>query len=199
MPQKRTGIRWRATTLTLCCFLLSVQGGSVDARSHRTGLGPISYGRTTPDFPITLDGGATSLAKLRGKPVVLNFWATYCEPCLAELGAFAQLHQTYGDGVAVIAISNEEHALTKTVLESRGVDAIDVSDPDRAIFFRYGVTPIPVTVVLRADGTASHVSVGELDWNELQAAVLAAAPALPSIGPARPAMSPQPATATVTP
>ncbi len=155
----------------------------VAAPAHRsrlpsTGLPKIAYARPTPDFVFDAAGTATHLAAFRGKPVVLNFWATWCEPCAAELPVFARLHESFGGDVALITVSDESPDVTRPFLLAHGVDAFSVADPDRKIFSLYGITPLPVTIVLDRSGDVTHVSVGELDWNELQAAVAAASSSL---------------------
>jgi thiol-disulfide isomerase/thioredoxin len=153
------------------------------ARRHGlpgTGLPKITYARPAPDFVFEVKGTRTSLAAFAGHPVVLNFWATWCEPCSAELPALARLRTSYGQDVVLIAVSDESRDVTAPFLRAHGVDALAVSDPGRKIFDLYSVTPLPVTLVLARDGTVTHVSVGELDWPELQTAVTAASSTLGS-------------------
>ena len=146
-------------------------GAAHRTRAPGTGLGPVAFGAPAPDFTFDDGDGARRLADLTGKPVVVNFWATWCHPCADELQAFAQLGRTYGGSVELLAISDESRDVAGAFLRSHGVDARVIADPDHRIFERYGVTPIPVTVVLDRAGAVTHVSVGELDWTELQAAV----------------------------
>jgi cytochrome c biogenesis protein CcmG, thiol:disulfide interchange protein DsbE len=136
-----------------------------------SGLGPIAYGSPAPDFAFDADDGTHRLADFAGKPVVVNFWATWCHPCDDELEAFAELRRTYGDAVPLLAISEERRDVAAAFLRAHGVDAVAIADPDHKIFERYGVAPIPVTVVLNRAGAVTHVSVGELDWPELEAAI----------------------------
>jgi cytochrome c biogenesis protein CcmG/thiol:disulfide interchange protein DsbE len=155
---------------------LTLSKASVEAHRVRavpTGLAPIAYGRLAPNFAfdeVTAQGPA-SLAALRGRPIVLNFWAAYCEPCVDELGTFAKLRKQYGSKVAFVAVSDQTHDVTDAALQSRGIDAISIYDPDHKIFGLYGVAPIPVTLVLAPDESVTYVSVGELDWNELHGAI----------------------------
>jgi cytochrome c biogenesis protein CcmG/thiol:disulfide interchange protein DsbE len=148
-----------------------VAGAAHRARAPGTGLAPVAYGSPAPEFTFDAGDGARRLTDLAGKPVVVNFWATWCHPCADELEAFAQLGRTYGGTVELLAISDESRDVAGAFLRSHGVDALVVADPEHRIFDRYGVTPIPVTVVLNRAGAVTHVSVGELDWHELEAAV----------------------------
>jgi cytochrome c biogenesis protein CcmG/thiol:disulfide interchange protein DsbE len=160
----------------------------VDARrAPSTGLAHIAYGRPAPNFAFDRTTVPASLAALRGRPIVVNFWAAYCAPCVDELDVFARMKTRYGADVAFVAVSDQGHDITDDDLRSKGIDAISVADPDRKIFALYGVEPIPVTLVLAPDETVRYVSVGELDWQELQTAVDAVRPLAPPAAAASPA------------
>jgi cytochrome c biogenesis protein CcmG/thiol:disulfide interchange protein DsbE len=145
-------------------------------RSHApaTGLRTVAFAKAPPDFTFDDGMGPTHLAALTGKPVILSFWATWCEPCRAELPAFGHLRETYGDTVTLLTISDEPAGAARAFLQSRHLDLPVVEDPARKIFEAYSVTPIPVTIVLRPDGAVSYVSIGQTSYDELQAAVAAA-------------------------
>lgn len=162
---------------------LPVAGNAHRNTRPSSGLGPISYGSPAPDFAFNAQNGTHRLADFAGKPVVLNFWATWCHPCDDELDAFAQLGKTYGDAVPLLTISDEPRDVSAAFLRAHDVDAVAITDPDHKIFDRYGVAPIPVTLVLNRAGDVIHVSVGELDWPELQGAVEQASQAAPSPSP----------------
>jgi peroxiredoxin len=144
------------------------------SRAPATGLRTVAFAKTPPDFTFDDGTGSTHLAALTGRPVVLSFWATWCEPCRAELPAFGHLRETYGDAVTLLTISDEPAGAARAFLQARHLDLPVVEDPARKIFDAYSVTPIPVTIVLRPDGTVSYVSVGETSYEELQTAVAAA-------------------------
>ena len=147
-------------------------------RAPSTGLATVAYAKPPPDFTFDAGAGPRRLDTLFGRPVVVNFWASWCEPCRAEVGAFAELRRTYGDAVPLVEISEDATpGAAEAFLLAHGVaGAIAVDDPDRRIFSLYSVTPIPVTLVLAPTGVVSHVSVGALDWPELRAAVEAVRP-----------------------
>ncbi len=104
---------------------------------------------------------------------MISFWASWCEPCRAELPAFGHLRETYGDTVALLTISDEPAGTARAFLQAHHFDLPVVEDPDRKIFEAYSVTPIPVTIVVRPNGAVSYVSIGETSYEELQAAVAA--------------------------
>ena len=137
-----------------------------------TGLSTIHFNQPPPDFTFSdASGEAQRLSALRGKPVVINFWATWCHACIDEMPAFEQLQKTYGDRVAFITLSNEPAGTARGYLAQHNLRLPLLEDPNRAVFTAYSVAIYPVTIVVNAIGRVSYVSVGGLDWSELRAAV----------------------------
>jgi thiol-disulfide isomerase/thioredoxin len=139
--------------------------------SPSTGLRTISFAKAPPDFAYDVGDGGTRLTAQLGKPIVLNFWATWCHPCLDELPVFDRLERDYGARVTLVTLSAEAPGIAREYLREHGPELPVAEDPTRRVFDAYSIGPIPVTLVLRSDGTVSHVSVGELDWLELSRAV----------------------------
>jgi peroxiredoxin len=179
----------RAVAAGLALIAAAVVPSAAGAR-HRapsTGLRTVAFAHAPPDFTFDAGAGPTRLAALVGRPVVINFWATWCKPCTDELGAFADLRREYGDAVTFVSISAEQPGVARAYLQSHDFAWSVVEDPERKIFDAYSIGPIPVTIVLDRAGLVGHVSVGELDWNELEAAVQAAGAAPPPSPAASPA------------
>jgi peroxiredoxin len=148
----------------LAALVLAVITGS-------TGLQTIHFNATTPDFTIPTAKGTEKLSDLRGHPVVLNFWASWCHPCTDELKDFVRARAVYGDKVDIVTISSEPHDVAASYLRLWNIELPLVEDLDSKISTAYSVPPIPVTIVLDRSGLVTHVSVGELDWNELHQAI----------------------------
>ena len=169
----RNASRWFLSTVVLA-GCVATGGAAVAARGHGpppTGLRTVAFDKAPPDFGFALDGDEERLSGLVGKPVVLNFWATWCHPCLDEIGAFANLQSTYGDAVGLVTLSAEPAGTARAYLKAHHIDLPLVEDPEKKIFGAYSVGPIPVTIVLRRNGTVADVVIGELKWEELKAAV----------------------------
>lgn len=116
-----------------------------------------------PDFKTTmLAGEPVALDQHKGKVLILDFWATWCPPCVAALPALAELAQTYRDrGVVLLAINQAEPADTiRRFLDARQINIPVALDPDAAIARAYFVSSIPQTVVIGPDGLVAAVFVG---------------------------------------
>lgn len=142
------------------------------AAASATGLPAIHYGAPPPDFSVSTSGGNRRLSALRGKPVVINFWASWCPPCTDELPYFERLAQLYGDRVSIVTVDwNEQPATANAYLQTHGLHLPVVSDQQSQIYKQYSLFEVPDTVVLDAQGNVTYVSVGELSWRELSSAV----------------------------
>jgi len=156
-------------------LVLGAMPGMADARhTPQTGLRTIAFAKVPPDFTFDTGAGPERLSSHFGKPVVLNFWATWCRPCLDELTIFTEMQQLYGSDATLITLSKEAPGTARGLLETLHLALPLAEDPTGEIFRAYSVQEVPVTIVLGRSGAVSYVSVGALDWDELHAAVDAA-------------------------
>jgi peroxiredoxin len=137
----------------------------------QTGLATIQYDVAPPNFAIPTTHGTTYLSQLRGRVVVVDFWASWCDVCTAELHDFIRARDLYGDRVAVVTISSELPGVAASYFHTWNIDLPLVEDPQGAISRLYSVGPIPVTLVLDPSGAVAYVSVGGLNWSELSGAI----------------------------
>jgi thiol-disulfide isomerase/thioredoxin len=137
----------------------------------QTGLATIRYDVAPPNFAIAVGRKTTYLSGLRGRVVVLDFWASWCHACTAEMGDFVRAQALYGDRVAVVTISSEDPGVAENYFAAMHIDLPVVDDATGAIERLYSIGPIPDTLVLDAAGVVTYVSVGGLSWNELQTAI----------------------------
>ncbi len=115
-----------------------------------------------PDFALpTLGGETVALADLRGQPVVLNFWATWCGPCRAEIPAFSAYADANPD-VAVLGIATDGPR-SKVAAHARELGiTYPVLLSDRATHQTYGISTIPTTVIVDAEGGVGYAHSGIL-------------------------------------
>ena len=125
----------------------------------------------TPASTLPLLGGATwSLAEQRGHAVLLNFWASWCEPCVAEMPSLARLaEREQASGLRVVAANYREPVDTVR----RFLDATPLSpaiaialDRDATVARSFDVHAFPSTVAIGADGRVRFVVTGECDWSD---------------------------------
>jgi thiol-disulfide isomerase/thioredoxin len=108
-----------------------------------------------------LDGHKRSLSDLRGQPVVLVFWATWCGPCIESMPELIQLAQELDGRMELIAINQQEDPqAVRDFLESRQWKLNVALDADRSANRIFGVDAIPYTMVLDPSGGVRYVGVG---------------------------------------
>ncbi len=132
-----------------------------------------SFGMTdsrAPDFDLpSLNGHSLSLTHLRGKPVLLNFWATWCEPCIAELPLLEAAAQRYDDELVVIGIN--EGDLLRDVESFVAREALSYTvllDYDESVGMLYQINGYPTSVFIDAEGIVRAIYLGEIPAAQLE-------------------------------
>ncbi len=122
-----------------------------------------------PNFSFTLDGQTTELAALRGRVVVLNFWATWCPPCVDEMPSLQRLHESLSDeGLVVLGISvDESRAAYESFLRTHGITFPNHHDPEKRISTLYGTFMYPETYIISKNGLLVRKVIGPLEWDGL--------------------------------
>ena len=121
-----------------------------------------------PEFnAFTADGLRVSLAGLRGRVLLLNFWAAWCLECRPEMTAFEQLHRELSvQGLAVVGINAREGTSTiREYAKELGLTFPLISDPTGKINSAYGVIGLPSTFLIGRSGRAVALAVGPREWN----------------------------------
>ena len=162
--------------------LIMAEGGLSGARppAFRGGLDafqPASPARAAPEIAFTdASGHPLSLADFRGKTVLLNFWATWCGPCVQEMPSLDRLQARLGsDRFTVVAISVDREGLgvVRPFLAKTGVQSLATYvDPKGASMRAFGVRGLPTTFIIDRDGReAGHIE-GMARWDSPQAEAL---------------------------
>jgi peroxiredoxin len=140
---------------------------------ERAGVTELREGHGTPPLRLPrLDGGVTSLADHRDKLVVVNFWATWCQPCTTEMPTLEALWQQYKNrGLVVLGVSVDRDA-PRPVLDpyvSRlGLTFPILLDADLETSQAWRVTGLPATFVVRPGGEAVGMAFGAREWNSAE-------------------------------
>lgn len=120
-----------------------------------------------PDFQLTLlDGRKVTLASYRGRVLVLNFWASWCPPCIEETPALNRLAQDFPEGkVVVLGVSIDEDPVAyRTFLARFHIGYPTARDPSQDLMHRYGTRQIPETYIIGPDGRLARKLVSVADW-----------------------------------
>ena len=143
-------------------------GGTLD-RSHK--------GDQLPNFSVSDPAGKTlNLASLKGKPTLVNLWATWCAPCVAELPTLDRLAGAKGDRLNVVVVSQDLKAdgVAEFLKDKGGTHLTPWLDPQTELSFRYAAPTLPTTIYYDAGGKELWRYVGGHDWSDAEAAALLA-------------------------
>lgn len=129
----------------------------------------IGVGDRAPDFSIRTDSGLTiSRSSFGGRLLVLNFWATWCPPCLEEMPSLDAFQKAFRDsGVVVLGISvDEDEAAYRALLQRVDVSFHTARDPTATIGSEFGTYRYPETYVISAGGEVLQKIIGAREWTD---------------------------------
>ena len=129
------------------------------------GAHPALTGQAAPDFNLSDGSTSVHLAGYRGRVVLLNFWATWCAPCVQEIPSLLQLHHDRPD-LAILAVSIDENPEAYSrFLVRHHVDLTTVRDPDQKAAQLFHTEGWPETYIIDRQGFIRRKVVGPQDWN----------------------------------
>lgn len=134
-------------------------------------------GSAIPSFALSgPDGAKVSDQTLKGKPVVINLWATWCGPCVAEMPTLDALAAQKGSALRVLAVSQDSAGSADKIRAFRASHAMahvtTLLDPENTLSFHYDTGVLPTTIVYDAQGREVARVVGAFDWTSPQALAL---------------------------
>lgn len=135
--------------------------------------GVVQVGDEAPNFKLRdLAGNVMSLSQLRGKVVLLNFWATWCGPCRVEMPAMEQLYRTFPRGeFEILAVSTDPQgaAVTRPFQKRMGFTFPILHDSEYRVGLTYGARTIPITFMVDRHGIVRQKIFGARDWDSPEA------------------------------
>ncbi|MBN2080880.1 TlpA family protein disulfide reductase [bacterium] len=131
--------------------------------------GDLAVGQPLPEFGFaTCNGEELATSDFAGRPLLVNFWATWCAPCVKELPHFAELHEEYGDEVTVLGVSVDQHPdYVRAFLEHNPLPYLLAWDSED-IAGDLGFNSIPVTLAIDAEGNLAGVHRGYASQRDLE-------------------------------
>ena len=133
-----------------------------------SGTRPPRIGSAAPDFTVRDSDRTVTLSQLKGQVVVLNFWATWCPPCIEEMPSLVQMQQRMkAKGVTVLAVSLDvDDDNYRRFLRDHNVNLLSVRDADQRSNSLYGTFKFPETYVIDRNGVVRRKFIGPVDWTE---------------------------------
>jgi peroxiredoxin len=125
-----------------------------------------------PDFTLTtLDGGEINLTSLRGTPLLINFWATWCEPCRIEMPDLQRFYESHrASGLRILAVNlGETPDIIRQWVDDLGLTFDIVLDPQQSLAALYQIRGQPSTYVISAEGIITSIYYGPISAEQLQA------------------------------
>jgi cytochrome c biogenesis protein CcmG, thiol:disulfide interchange protein DsbE len=130
------------------------------------GTRPKGIGAPAPQFSIQDDERKVALGDFRGQVVVLNFWASWCPPCIEETPSLVVMqHRLRAKGITVIGVSiDEDEQAYHRFISEHGIDFITVREPSEATEHLYGTVKIPDTYIIDRNGILRRKIVSSVEW-----------------------------------
>jgi len=150
---------------------LQLSGGQAEPPGDLEARPQLGY--LAPDFTLRdLEGNQVTLSSLRGKAVFLNFWATWCQYCVEEMPSLQEIHDRYGNRMAVYAINvGESLAQVSGFLKKNGYTFPVLLDEDEAVARRYLIRGFPTSFFIDARGVIVELVPGGMTTEQMEQAV----------------------------
>jgi peroxiredoxin len=149
--------------LKLILAIILVSGLLITSCGSNPNSPAAAVGNPAPEFQLPdLDGQAISLNDLKGKPVLLNFWASWCGPCRSEMPYMQEIHEEWsGDGLVLLTINiGEGLPQVQEFLQKRNLSLPVLLDTQNNVAEQYGVQYLPTTFFIDKDGIIQEKIVG---------------------------------------
>ena len=147
--------------------LLTAVLGSALCSACYSGSRPPHVGSPAKEFTVADSDHSVSLNQYRGQVVLVNFWATWCPPCVEELPSLMMLQERLkGRGVVVVGVSIDvDGDAYHRFLKLHNINFVTVRDPEQKVASMYGTSGWPETYIIDRQGVLRRKFVGPVDWN----------------------------------
>ena len=168
--QPGLALRWRVLGAVLPLVLLAVWGVTLLAVRGSAPLG-VRIGQPAPDFVLTdLDGNGLQLSDLQGRPVIVNFWASWCGPCVEEFPVLQKaLTRHQSDDLTVVGIVFRDNSeAVRDFMARMGAGWATAMDPGELTAQSFGILAPPESIFIDRDGIVRGRQIGQLTADDLE-------------------------------
>lgn len=165
---------WGLLLALMMILSLSACSGKGEEANETTETGAAEEYDPAPDFTIyNKEGKAVKLSDMKGTPVVLNFWASWCPPCKAEMPEFDEIAKEYAGKVEFMMVNltdgqRETVEIAQAFIDSMGYTFPVYFDKDSDAAYKYGIQSIPTTIFIDANGNLVAGATGAIDGETLR-------------------------------
>ena len=165
---------WGLLLALIMILSLSACSGKGEEANETTETGATEEYDPAPDFTIyNKEGKAVKLSDMKGTPVVLNFWASWCPPCKAEMPEFDEIAKEYAGKVEFMMVNltdgqSETQESAQAFIDSMGYTFPVYFDKDSDAAYKYGIQSIPTTIFIDANGNLVAGATGAIDGETLR-------------------------------
>lgn len=132
-------------------------------------VGPF-VGEQAPPFDlVALDGSAFTIESLEGRPIFINFWATWCPPCLEEMPIIQRMYEKYGEALAIVAVTDEPIPIARPYVAEHSYTFPVFVDPGGRMSGDYLVQALPTSLFIDASGVIRARHIGQLTEEQMEA------------------------------
>ncbi len=169
-PEWLIGLLIAIVVTAIGLWLLDFAGAGDDPRFEGEGASSAALADTAGlEFQL-FNGTDSSFEELRGTPVVVNFWASWCPACIAEMPDFQSVSDSLGEQVVFLGLNMQDpnRAAAERLVQETGVTYLLAADPDGALFAEFGGIGMPTTVFVDANGNIVDTHSGVLSAEALE-------------------------------
>jgi peroxiredoxin len=155
--------------IIILLLIFTLGGYAIISNVYGSGGKP-EVGDNTPSFNLLgLDGNVHDLEEYKGNAMVINFWGTWCKPCVEEMPALQAQSEKWKDkNVVVIGINAGEDIMSvENFVKQANISFPILLDPNKVAVQSYGISPLPTTLFVSSDGEIREIHLGGLDLNTL--------------------------------
>jgi cytochrome c biogenesis protein CcmG/thiol:disulfide interchange protein DsbE len=153
--------------LSLCAALAGLSAVLATTACYG-GSRPPRIGSNAPDFTVQDAQNKVTLSQFHGQVLVLNFWATWCAPCVEEVPSLVEMQRRMkAKGVTVLAVSvDADDNAYRQFVKDHGLNLLTVREPNQKSAALYGTFKFPETYIIDRDGVMRRKFIGPIDWTE---------------------------------